>query len=327
MAAETAAPATGQAGPRHGIRILVIWFVITLVGELLIWFALGPHLPPGTMSSTAKDQQLAITLMSMMSEPVLVLVAVYFPYAMIVWRKRQDDEEDGPPLQGHTGLQAGWIIATTIVVVSLAVYGTVAMYTNNGSGAGEGPAPSIAPAGATVVASQQTTPWTPGQAPLQVQVIGQQWKFTYRYPQFGGFETSALVLPVNQWVQFNVTSLDVIHSFWPYQLGVKADANPGVNNVAFTKPDQTGGFVVRCAELCGLWHGTMTNTGTVVTLAQFESWAQSQEVQLASITKLLPTYATTYNPTQINDLGKVEQQLGLVGAGGGYYPPQDPYQP
>jgi len=76
-------------------------------------------------------------------------------------------------------------------------------------------------------------------------VIGQQWRWTYRYPQFGGFETTDLVLPVGQNVQFNVTSLDVIHSFSAYQLGVKADANPGVNNVAYTHTLHTGAVMVR----------------------------------------------------------------------------------
>ena len=79
--------------------------------------------------------------------------------------------------------------------------------------------------------------WKPNSSNiLQIQVIGQQWVWTYRYPQFGGFETTQLELPVGQAVEFNVTSLDVIHSFWAYQLGVKADANPGVNNVAYTTP-------------------------------------------------------------------------------------------
>ncbi len=328
MAAQSPAPAGGQARTGDGMRILVMWLVLAVIGDVLIWFVLGPHLPPGTMSTTAVDQQQAIKLMAVLSAPVLVLVVVYFTYAMIVWRQRgDDDDEDGPPIHGHTGLQAGWIIGTTVVVLSLAVYGTVAMYSNNGSGAGEGPAPSITPPGATVVASQQMAAWTPGSAPLQVQVIGQQWKFTYRYPQFGGFETTQLIVPEGQWVQFNVTSIDVIHSFWIYQLGVKADANPGVNNVAFTKPMHTGSFVVRCAELCGLWHGAMFDSGSVFTLAQFQSWAATQQTQLASVTQLLPAYATTYDPTQIQNLGKVEQQLGLTGAGGGYYPPQDPAQP
>jgi hypothetical protein len=93
-----------------------------------------------------------------------------------------------------------------------------------------------------------------------VQVIGQQWAWTYRYPQFGGFETTQLMLPVNEPVQFNVTSLDVIHSFWAYQLGVKADANPGVNNVAYTTPEHTGssGPLLRAVRL---WHGAMFDYG------------------------------------------------------------------
>ena len=44
------------------------------------------------------------------------------------------------------------------------------------------------------------------------------------------------MLPVNKMVELHVTSLDVIHSFWAYQLGVKADANPDVDNIAFVKP-------------------------------------------------------------------------------------------
>ena len=61
---------------------------------------------------------------------------------------------------------------------------------------------------------------------LPIQVIGQQWKFTYRYPTFGGFETNQLVVPDNTTLQFNVTSLDVIHSFWAYQLGGEGRRQP-----------------------------------------------------------------------------------------------------
>ena len=62
---------------------------------------------------------------------------------------------------------------------------------------------------------------------LPVQVIAQQWAFTYRYPTYGGVETPHLELPVDRNVELHVTSLDVIHSFWAHELGVKADANPG----------------------------------------------------------------------------------------------------
>jgi hypothetical protein len=56
-------------------------------------------------------------------------------------------------------------------------------------------------------------------------------------------------------------------------------------------------------------------------------WAQTTKTQLADVTKLLPPYADSYDPTTISTLGKVNVKLGLVGAGGGYYNPADPEQP
>ena len=113
------------------------------------------------------------------------------------------------------------MITTTVIVLGLFVFGTVELIGPAGAGGGEGPNPI----------------WTPSsKAVLPIQVIGQQWKFTYRYPTFGGFEIDQLVVPVDTPIAFHVTSLDVIHSFWAYQLGVKADANPASDNVAFTTP-------------------------------------------------------------------------------------------
>jgi len=302
----------GPAEPNHGLRIFLIWLVVALAADLLIWFVWGPHLPPGDMASASGGQQFDIKVMSVMAAPVMALVLVYGAYAIVVWRHREGDDEDGPAIHGNTRVQATWITVTSVIVLTLAGFGTYELINGQGAGAGEGP----------------TAIWHPtGTKPLQVQVIGQQWRFTYRYPQFGGFETTQLVLPVNKWVQFNVTSIDVIHSFWAYQLGVKADANPGVNNVAFTKPTQSGRFIVRCAELCGLWHGAMNNYGHVVSESAFMTWASQTRAQLANVTRMLPPYATTYDPTVIPTINKAMAKAGIAGANGYYYPPNDPVQP
>ena len=314
MAAATpaATPAAGaDAGPSHGLRIFSIWLPLAVIADLLIWIVWGPHLPPGAMSSSASNQQFDIKVMAVLAAPVMLFVLTYFSYALITWRQREGDTEDGPPLHGNTRVQASWITITAAIVLSLFVFGTVELVSSHGAGAGEGPSPI----------------WKPGGTPLQVQVIAQQWKFTYRYPQFGGFETTQLVLPEGQWVAFHVTSLDVIHSFWAYQLGVKADANPGVDNVAYTKPEHNGEFVVRCSELCGLWHGAMFDYGRVVSLPAFRSWAAATRVQLAAVTKVLPPYATTYDPTVVPQINKALAKAGIGGANGYYYPPQDPVQP
>src|SRR5438552_852005 len=129
---------------------------------------------------------------------------------------------------------------------------------------------------------------------LQVQVIAQQWRFTYRWPSYGGVETASLELPANTDVEFHVTSLDAIHSFWAYQLGVKADANPGADNIAYVQTRGPGTFQIRCAELCGLFHGYMFSTGRVVSATQFQSWAKTQEAIYKTIAKYVPPYAKTY---------------------------------
>jgi len=107
-------------------------------------------------------------------------------------------------------------------------------------------------------------------------------------PNLRRFESPFLILPNDTQIAFNVTSLDVIHSFWAYQLEVKADANPLENNVAFTKTEQLGSFEVRCSELCGIWHGAMFNSGKVVSQSAFMNWATSTETKNAQNTKDLP---------------------------------------
>jgi cytochrome c oxidase subunit II len=300
---------TGSApGTRHGLRIFLIWLPLAIIADLLIWFVWYPHLPPGRMTDQAQGQQFDIAVMAVLAAPVLLFVWVYAAYALIVWRRRPGDDEDGPPIHGNTRVQATWITATAVIVLGLFVFGTVQLIVPAGAGAGEGPSPT----------------WTPNaNNTLQVQVIGQQWAFTYRFPQFGGMETTQLLLPLGEEVRFNVTSLDVIHSFWAYQLGVKADANPGVNNVAFAKPQELGSFSVRCNELCGLWHGAMFNYGRVVTPAAFQAWARGLQAREARIGLLrdLPAYALTYDPTVIPQLGRdIVKVAGITGANGYYYP-------
>jgi cytochrome c oxidase subunit II len=308
MSESTAAPTAAE--PRHGLRIFLIWLPLAIILDLVIWFVWYPHFPPGRMSDQAQGQQFDIAVMAVLAAPVLLFVWTYAAYALIVWRRREGDDEDGVPIHGNTRIQATWITATAVIVLGLFVFGTVQLIVPAGAGAGEGPSPI----------------WKPNTRNLlQVQVIGQQWAFTYRFPQFGGMESTQLLLPVGQQVQFNVTSLDVIHSFWPYQLGVKADANPGVNNVAFAKPQHTGTFTVRCNELCGIWHGAMFDTGHVVTPAAFQVWARGLQAreQKLGILAALPPFALTYDPTVIPQLGKdIVKVAGITGANGYYYPSQ-----
>jgi cytochrome c oxidase subunit II len=320
-----ASPAQSPAEPRHGRRLFGMWLVLSLAACLLIWFVWKPHLPPGTMSDAARHQQFDIAVLAVSAAPVIIFVLLYFIYAIVVWRARPGDEGDGEPIYGNTKVQATWIVGTTVIVLWLFVFGTVELVVPAGAGAGEGPSPIWKLDGAT------SSTWTPNTGTmLQVQVIGQQWTWTYRYPQFGGMESSELLLPVNTPVEFHVTSLDVIHSFWAYQLGVKADANPQVDNVAYATAKALGSVTVRCNELCGIWHGAMYNYGHVVPQAEFQSWARGVQAkeQANGILAALPPYTLTYDPTVIPQLGANLPKIdGITGAAGYYYPPSDPVTP
>jgi cytochrome c oxidase subunit 2 len=178
---------------------------------------------------------------------------------------------------------------TATIVIVLAIVGTIELVqapnsaSGAGAGGGQGPTPISRPSG----------------NPLVVQVIAQQWQFTYRFPQYGGVETFALALPVGRTVEFNVTSIDVIHSFWAYQLGVKADAVPGANNIAYTTPKKVGLFQIRCAELCGLWHGWMAAKGHVLSRAGWAHWIAHERIANAPSTHYLPPYAKVYYPAPL----------------------------
>jgi len=88
----------------------------------------------------------------------------------------------------------------------------------------------------------------------------------------------------------------VIHSFWAYQLGVKADANPGIDNIAYVQTKGPLKFNIHCAELCGVFHGYMFETGHVVPQSEFASWIAQQQQRFAPVAKSLTPYAKQYFP-------------------------------
>jgi len=267
----------GNRTTHYGSRRSGCW---SLIATPLVIFLLGPILPPGNGSEQASGKVTDNTVLLAMATPVLLLVLIYLIYSIIAFRQPKGGALEGPAIRGDSKLQTAWIVITSVLVLTLAVYGTVRLEAGYGAGSGSGPKPLTVPKGPK----------------LPVQVIAQQWMFTYRYPTYGGVETPHLVLPEGEMIELHVTSIDVIHSFWAYQLGVKADANPDVDNVVFVKPTKLESFDVHCAELCGIWHGYMYDTGRVVTPSAFNVWIHEQQKRFAPATKVLPKYSTTYLP-------------------------------
>jgi cytochrome c oxidase subunit 2 len=113
---------------------------------------------------------------------------------------------------------------------------------------------------------------------LTIEVVGHQWFWEYRYPKYGVvFANEPLVVPAGKVVAADVTSIDVVHSWFVPAFGVKMDANPGRVNHTWFQVDRPGTYEGQCAELCGVLHGQMMIEVDVVTPEEFERWIQQRK--------------------------------------------------
>jgi cytochrome c oxidase subunit 2 len=234
---------------RPGGKIFMIWLVMTAVGVVIGVFA-PHHLLTTFHSKEGTDVWETMVLFTILAAPVAGFVYAVAAYSLIAWRHKGDQDEppeDGPPMRGNGPATIIWMATSSVLVVVLLIWGL------------------------SVWSSQQVTHTDT----LQVDVTGQQWLWTFSYPGTG-VESRSLVLPVNRPVEFNVTSVDVTHGFWPAALGVQVDANPNVTTVIRSTPNSLGTFTVRCSQLCGLYHSFMYAGGSVVTPSKFSAWLQSQ---------------------------------------------------
>ena len=277
-----------EADRPHMVRLLIIWVILSAIGIVAV---LQINYPPYDQSIQGQDQASTLKLLTALATPVFIGVVMMILYSAIYFRRTTPELVDGPPMLGNTPIQIAWVTISAILVLFLAVVGIATLSSENVAQLVGAPGRSIG--------GGQTGSGTTGEEnkEIHVQVIAQQWYFTYRYPDYGGVETTHLYLPVNHPVELHVTSLDVIHSFWAYQLGVKADANPGVDNIFHVTPQKTGGFQVRCSELCGLWHGHMVDSeGQVVSQSDFDTWIAQQQTDFETIKNAVPSYAPYYFP-------------------------------
>jgi len=254
------APPDGPVGshpadrPGHVRRALTVWLVLSVI-FIVIAVALSAAVNPTTASSVAGFATLTNMIFTVLAIPVALFVWVFVFYSLVVFRERRAagasvaDLEDGPPLQASVGVQVAWLGITAALAVFLIGWGMFGFFTE------------------TTGASSR---------PLVVEVTGQQWLWTYRYPSLGGVQSTTLELPVGRPVSFRVTSDDVLHGFAVDALGVLIDANPGQWSTTPTvTPDKTGDFETRCVELCGLYHTYMWSPVKVVSASDFASWVSA----------------------------------------------------
>jgi cytochrome c oxidase subunit II len=220
---------------------VVIGVAVALVAVLFQWL-------PTSASEEFDRIQDIYWFATWMSVVIFALVAAVIVYSVWKWRVPPDDDAEGPPIHGHTGLEIVWTAVPAILVIALGIVSAIVMSKNGNA----------------------------GNNALQVRAIGQQFAWQFEYPGRGDFESGELVLPVNQEAVFTMEAVDVIHSFWVPNFGQKMDAVPGIETTIVVTPTRTGEFAVICAELCGLGHATMRAKARVVTRAEFDQWLEEQ---------------------------------------------------
>jgi cytochrome c oxidase subunit 2 len=237
--------------------IIQMTLVGVAVGAALAAVAIFIPWLPEPASEQARLVDNAYWLVTIICVAVFAVVAGVSGYAIWKFRAPPGDTDDGSPIHGHTGLEVVWTLIPTILVTVIAVYSGVAL------------------------AQAEDLP----DAHRVVQVTGTQFAWTFTYPDIDAegqpLTTGELVLPVDEAVEFQITSRDVIHSFWVPEWRMKQDAVKGVTTRTVVEPTRLGTFPVICTELCGLGHAIMRSRATVLTRADFDAWVQEQRRRAA----------------------------------------------
>lgn len=238
--------------PRHIRRMVIAWAIATVIGIIAV-VTIPPSLNgiiPAAASKT-DDSNLTLEVFTVLSVPVFMLVMVVAFYSLFHWRTIGRPLRDGPPLRAGRGVQVAWVATSAILVTALYAWGLI--FLNRADAAPP-----------------------PGSNVLHIDVVGEQWNWNFTYPQYGNAQSEILEVPDNRPILFQITSLDVDHSFSVPAWSIKEDAVPGAFTYIRATPDKMGNYSLRCYELCGMFHAYMEAPVRVVSASDFSKWVTAQ---------------------------------------------------
>ena len=231
------------AAVRRGsiVRITIYGVLAGILASLVA--VLVPWLP--TSASEEMDRiEFTFWFTTVICIGVFAVVAAAIVYSILKFRVQPEDDSDGPPIHGHTGLEIVWTAIPAVLVTAISIVSAVVLAQNDDAGPN----------------------------PIRIAVTAQQFAWKFEYPGDAPVTSGQLVLPVNQSVKLTLRSLDVIHSFWVPEFGQKSDAVPGVETTLVITPNRTGEFAIVCTELCGIGHPLMRVPVRVVERAEYETF-------------------------------------------------------
>ena len=183
---------------------------------------------------------------------IFITVGGALAYAQIRFRARATDDNREPPPQthGHPAAEVGLIIASTLLLVIIAV--------------------------PTVKGIWYTADVPDRKDALVVKVTGYQWWFKFEYPDLGVVTANEMVIPTDRPVHIELRTIDVIHSFWVPKLAGKVDLMPNRANHMWLQADKANYYWAQCAEYCGESHANMRFRVVSLEASEFQSWVDRQ---------------------------------------------------
>ena len=238
---------------RDIVIFAILWIVLTAVGE---YVSATFDVYPAASSDKGEEIEKAFKILLYMAVPVFAMVVSVLAYVLAA-RRGRGPEEDGDPIQGKGAAPMAWFAITSGLTLLVMIY------------------PGLTSLGKVV-----DNP-NPG---LTVKVEGVQWAWLFSYPDQKIERQNQFVLPVDREIRFEITSLDVLHSFWVPAFQMKIDAVPGKTTLITLKPTEIGSyetddlFRLQCTELCGLSHSRMMTPVSVVSEDDFQRWVSEKKV-------------------------------------------------
>ena len=232
---------------RRGSLVQLVALGVVIGAGATLVALLVPWLPPNA-SEERDGIDLVFWFTTAIAIAIFALVASVILYSVVKFRVRPDDDTDGPPIHGHTGIEIVWTTIPAILVTAISVMSGIVLVQNDRASSGK----------------------------LNVDVFARQFAWTFTYPDQHDLTLAQLRLPLGRSVELHLTSADVIHSFWVPEFGQKQDAVPGQDTKLVITPTKLGSYPVICTELCGLGHALMRTTAIVMTPQAFDAWVKKQ---------------------------------------------------
>ncbi len=241
------------------MRHFVVVGILVIVAAVLTYVGLDAvGLMPVEASAQAGPIDRLWNLEVMTISFLFALIVVPLTYSLIVFRRKKGDTTDAEHVEGNTNLEITWTILPLFLVMIFAYLGA-----------------------GNLSEIRRVDPDA-----MVVKVTAIQWSWKFEYPDYG-VVTNELHVPEGKQVHLEMTSNDVIHSFWVPEFRLKQDLVPGRITELRVTPTLVGNYKVRCAEICGTSHAYMEAPVVVSTQADFDSW-MAEQVKLAEAAAATP---------------------------------------